>query len=160
MPRTPRAPKKGSGKGTGVSTRPAWPDRFLTELPKHGTISGTAKAVNVGRRTVYDELERNPDFAADVREIQGACVEQVESTLFQMALDPDHTTDRIFYLKTAKPEKYGDKLRQDQIDAIRANARQAAIGELQEEIALLPDGPRRVVLAALAAMAARKQLTP
>jgi hypothetical protein len=138
--------------------RPAWPDRFLKELPKYGTIAGTAKVVKVGRRTVYDEMQRNPDFKADVERIQSECVELVETTLFQQAMDPDKTTDRIFYLKTARPEKYGDGLRADQIRQIREEARRAAIGELEAEILRLPKAARDVVMRALDKQ--RRELNP
>lgn len=160
MPRTPRTAKKGAGasKGTSVSTRPAWPDRFLVELRKYGTITATAQAVNVGRRTVYDELARNPDFAKDVQDVQSECVELIEATLYQAALNPDNTTDRIFFLKTRKPEVYGDKLRQDQIDQIKREARQETLGELEDEIAALTPEARRVVLAAFQAL--RKSTNP
>lgn len=155
MPRTPRTRKKG----TGVSTRPAWPDRFLVELANRGAIAPTAKAVGVGRSTVYDELARNPDFKRDVEAVLEQCVEQVESTLFQMAQTPGGTTDRIFYLKSRKPDVYGDKLRQDQIDQIRRDARAEALAEVQEELDRLPVAARKIVMAAMAAVT-KKELTP
>lgn len=149
MPRTPRTPKNASkAKGTPTE-RPAWPDRFLVALKDAGTISGAARISQVGRRTVYDELARNPDFKADVDQILTECVELVEETLFQMALDPDKTTDRIFYLKTRKPEVYGDKLRQDQIDSIKRQATQEAIEKLDEELQRLPLEVQRIVADAL-----------
>lgn len=150
MPRTPRAPKKGKGVATGNPTeRPAWPDRFLTALKDKGTVSGAALVVKVGRRTVYDEMARNPEFAQDVRSIQEECVELVEATLYEQALDPDKTTDRIFYLKTARPEKYGDKLRADQIELLKRETREQLVRELDEEISRLPAEVQASIFAAM-----------
>lgn len=137
---------------------PQWPDRFLKALPKYGTITGAAKAVRVSRSTVYLEMEHNELFAADVRAIQAECVELVEATLYQCANDPDKTADRIFYLKTARPEKYGDRLRADQIEAIKADAKREVLLGLQEEILGLTPEARELVLAALSKSV--KGLTP
>ena len=164
MARTSRTSKKDAGKATGSAyERPAWPDRFLTALRNKGTISGAAKVADVGRRTVYDEMDRNPDFKRDVYEILDECVDLVESTLFEQALLPDNTTDRIFYLKSRRPEVFGDKLRQDQVDKIREEARQEAVAEIDRQLQQLPAALQQQLMEALAPLAKtnpQKELTP
>lgn len=159
MPRTARTPKKG----TSTSVRPAWPDRFLKELRERGTIGAAAKAIHVGRSTVYDELARNPEFATDVENVRRECVEEVESTLYQRALQPDGTTDRIFYLKNLDKARFGDGMNPEQIAAMRVELRSQVITELELQIAQLPPAPRKIVLAALNRVAQQQdqpQLTP
>jgi hypothetical protein len=153
----PARTKRTSKKGTSVSTRPAWPDRFLQELKERGTISAAAAATGVGRRTVYDELARNPDFAKDVLEVREACVEDMEASIFQRGMAGDNTA-AIFWLKGNAAEKYGDGLRADQIRQIKETARAEAIGELQREVAALPEEARRIVMDAM--RKAAKELTP
>jgi hypothetical protein len=136
---------------TSTAGRP-WADRFLEQLRKYGTIAGAAKATKVGRSTVYEELQRNQQFAAEVKAVQDECVELVEATLYECALDPEGPTrwrDRLTYLKARKPDLYGDKLRADQVAAIKAEGRRDAIAELQRDVAALPPEARKIVMAAM-----------
>jgi hypothetical protein len=41
----------------------AWPPLFLEALAASGLIRASARAVGVGRRTVYGKRERDPEFA-------------------------------------------------------------------------------------------------
>ena len=144
-PRTPRTAKKR----TEVSTRLGWPDRFLRQLKVHGAISAAAKASNVGRTTVYKQMGEDPEFQQQVRDVLAECVEEVEATLYRAALNPDKTTDRIFYLKSRKPAVYGDKLSPEQLAEIRAQITREVQAQLEDEIAELPPRARQVVMAAI-----------
>jgi hypothetical protein len=41
-----------------------WAPAFIAELERCGLIRASARAVGVGRRTVYDRRDRDPQFAA------------------------------------------------------------------------------------------------
>ena len=133
--------KKGPGR--------AWMSRFLLKLEALGSISAAASAAGVGRRTVYDERARNPEFDQAVVEATAACVEAVEATLYQRALSGASDTAIIFYLKTRKPEIYGDRLTAQKIEAIREQARREVIAEMQAELRKLPPQAREVLRAAV-----------
>lgn len=151
MPRTPRAPKKEQ-----VSTRLGKWDSFLRHLAVCGAIAPAARAAGVGRSTVYDEMRRDPEFLEEVQSILSQCVEQVESTLFQCALNPASTTDRIFFLKTRKPEVYADRLNPQQVQQIRDQARGEVLKEIEEELAALTPQARKIVMDAMAKRAAKE----
>lgn len=129
-----------------------WAERFLEQLREKGTVAGAAKAANVGRSTVYDEMARNPEFKAEVEGVQNECVELVEATLYQVALssDPNAWKDRALFLKARRPDMYGDKLSAEQIAAIKAEGRRDAIAELHRDVAALPPEARKIVMDAMA----------
>ena len=138
--RTPAHLKKGS--------MPDWAPRFFAELQLRGTVTAACKAVDVGRRTVYDERARNPLFERMMSEMVERCVEEVEATLYQRAVAGE-TAELIFFLKCRKPEVYGDKLRAEQIEQIRLEARQQVLAELRAEINTLTPAARKALLAAV-----------
>ncbi len=138
--RTSAQLKKGS--------MPDWGLKFLAELQLRGTVTAACKAAGVGHRTVYDERARNPLFAAMMRETVEHCVEAVETTLYERAV-AGGTTEMIFFLKCRKPEVYGDKLRAEQIEQIRLEARQQVLAELRAEVNTLTPAARKALLAAV-----------
>jgi hypothetical protein len=136
---------------TAAETRP-WAERFLEQLRAKGTVAAAAKAANVGRSTVYDEMQRNPAFKGQVDAVMSECVELVEATLFQCALDAEGPTrwrDRLTYLRARRPDLYADKLRADQEAAIKAETRAEVLGQLQQEIMGLAPEARDLILSAL-----------
>jgi hypothetical protein len=139
--RTNRTPKKRA--------TPEWPARFLTHLRRSGSISAACRAAKVGRRTIYDERARNPEFDETIREIAEECVEEVESTLYQRALSGASDTAIIFFLKSHKPEVYGDRLLHKERETIRQQAREDVLAELHAELRELPPAARKVLLAAI-----------
>jgi hypothetical protein len=139
--RTNRTPKK--------DPQPDWALNFLTHLRFRGSISAAAIATKVGRRTVYDLRERDASFDKQVREIGEECVENVQSTLYQRAVSGASDAAIIFFLKTHKPEVYGDKLRAEQIEQIRLEARSQVLAELNAELAELEPAARKMLIAAI-----------
>lgn len=127
---------------------PDWGLKFLAELQLRGTVTAACKAANVGRRTVYDERARNPLFATMMGETVEHCVEAVETTLYERAL-AGGTTEMIFFLKCRKPEVYGDKLRVEQIEQIRLEARREIIAEMQRGVSALAPAARELLMAAI-----------
>jgi len=139
--RTNRTPKKRRA--------PVWPAAFLVELEKHGSITAAARAAGVGRRTVYDERDRNPEFDQAVVEATDICIEEVESTLYQRAVAGVSDTAIIFFLKCHKPEVYGDRLLHQERETIRQQAREEVLAELQAELRELPPAARKALMAAI-----------
>ncbi len=130
---------------------PEWTATFLTHLRFRGSISAAARATRVGRRTVYDLRAREPWFDKMIKEIAEECVEEVESTLYQRAVSGASDTAIIFFLKTRKPEVYGDKLRAEQIELIRQEAREQVRAELRSELERLTPEARKILVAAIPA---------
>ena len=59
----------------------------------------------------------------------------------QRTAPDDHTAEMIFFLKCRKPEVYGERLKAEQIQEIKASARREVIAEMQRELAdLTPSG--------------------
>lgn len=129
---------------------PQWAPDFLLALEEVGTIAGAAKKAAVGRRTVYDEAARNPVFDTAMREITGACLENVETTLYQRAVSGEDTTATIFFLKCRRPEVYGERrLKAEEVEQIKVATRLQLVAELQAEIKKLTPEARKLLMNAL-----------
>lgn len=110
--------------------------RFLQEFTRTGNVSAAAKLADVGRRTHYDWLAQDPDYAAAFAEATEEAGDLLEAEARRRALEgsisykfdrygaplkhPDHPelnyfertysdTLLIFLLKGAKPEKYAER---------------------------------------------------
>lgn len=117
--RTPRKkttetkPKRLTGAARTAHNKKA----FLSALKKSlGIITTAAEETGVGRRTVYEWIEKDSNFAEEVAEIEELAVDYVESKLFERIKGvtigkmvegelkvyetPPDTTSIIFYLKT------------------------------------------------------------
>lgn len=133
--RTKRTPQK-RGRTAAVSTKPAWPDRFLAHMKELGNIEAAARATPIGRTTVYAEMDRDPEFKKAVADVRFECAGVIESTLFLTAQDPDKTTDRIFWMKH-NLDGYSEKLSPEEADALRAEGRTQLMTEIEERVVLL-----------------------
>ena len=89
-----------------------WPALFLRTLARTPSISFAAKAAGVGRRTVYDLRERDPDFAARWDDALSASVDRCEEKAFDMAWKGDSQLLQ-FILKAHRASVYGDRARLD-----------------------------------------------
>jgi hypothetical protein len=127
----------------------AWPDTYLIELEKCGSLTAAAKAAGVNPKTAYRRRQADQEFADAVDELRYTTVEQVEDTLYQMASSGKDTTATIFFLKTRKPEVYGDKLRADQLEQIKREARQEVLAEMQREVSTLAPAARKLLMNAI-----------
>lgn len=70
-----------------------------------GVVTRACKIANVGRRTFYEWMGKDPDFAQRVREVENIALDFVESQLFKQ-IKEGNTAATIFYLKT-KGKKRG-----------------------------------------------------
>lgn len=101
---------------------------------RYGTITAATKAVGVGRRTHYNWLETDPEYAAAFADATEAFRESLEAEMFRRAVDGVDepvfddkgrlvTTRKkysdtllIFALKGAAPAKYKDNASQTVIN--------------------------------------------
>lgn len=119
--RTRRTTKKG-----------VWRAAFLEALAAVGNVSGAAKTASVSRRFVYDERERDPDFAALWDDALDQAADAMEREALRRAVEgwdepvfgslggksgsgeigtvrKYSDTLLIFLLKGARPEKYRER---------------------------------------------------
>ena len=82
-------------------------ENMLKALEKSlGVVTTACKKANVGRRTFYDWLEKDPEFKKAVQEFQDVAIDTVESKLYDL-IKEGNVTATIFYLKT-KGKKRGE----------------------------------------------------
>lgn len=70
-----------------------------------GVVTTACKKVGISRRTFYDWMQKDKEFAKDVKDIEDIALDFAESKLHQQIQKGD-TTATIFYLKT-KGKKRG-----------------------------------------------------
>lgn len=85
--------------------------RFIETLAAQGTVSHAAQAAGVSRNTAYRWRRDDLEFAEAWDEAHDKAVDEVESVLYQKALNGD-TIAMIFYLKAHRPI-YRDRLNID-----------------------------------------------
>lgn len=98
---------------------------------------------------MYDERARNAAFDEAIRDVVGGCIEEVECTLYESARSGKNIAATIFFLKTRKPEVYGDRLRAEAVETIKANARREVIAELRREVEALTPEARNLLMEAI-----------
>ena len=87
--------------------------RFLAALRKVYMLAAACRATRIGRTTVHDWRQADPEFDAAVEATRVAAVDDLEATTFQLAMDgpwQQQTTLRIFLLKSLRRGTYGDKV--------------------------------------------------
>ena len=74
--------------------------------PHHSGIIEACKIVGIHTDTFYRHLRLDLKFQALLDEMKKNCAYAVENTLYQCALDPKKTLDRLAYLRAFMPERY------------------------------------------------------
>ena len=64
-----------------------WETAFLCALETTGLVTSAAKAAEVGRRTVYDHMKADSDFADRCREALAAAEDSLETELMRRAVE-------------------------------------------------------------------------
>ena len=64
-----------------------------------GVVTTACKKVGISRRTFYDWMQKDKDFAKQVKDIEDIALDFAESQLHRQIKD-GNTTATIFYLKT------------------------------------------------------------
>lgn len=129
----------------------AWRQPFLEALEDTGAITIAAQRAGVHRSTVYEARDKDEDFRKALVEVQERCLERVEATAYQRARDGASDTAVIFWLKSRKPEVYGDRLRAEEVAQIKQQARREVIAEMQREIGELTPQARKLLMNAIPA---------
>lgn len=70
-----------------TNQRSTWEKTFLSALETTGIVSRAAKAAKVGRRTVYDHMKADPDFAKRCKEALDAAEDSLEEEVMRRALE-------------------------------------------------------------------------
>lgn len=76
-----------------------------------GVVTAAAKAAKIDRRTVYNWLDSDPDFAEALEQAKESVIDMLEQEAIKRATTGKSDTLLIFLLKGMKPEKYSDRIR-------------------------------------------------
>jgi hypothetical protein len=84
---------------------------LLTALEKSlGVVTQACKIAGISRRTFYEYVNKDAEFAQAVKDVQNIALDFAESQLFKQIQD-GNTTATIFYLKTkGKHRGYIEKI--------------------------------------------------
>jgi len=88
-------------------------DAFLVALAKGATIAEACKTAGIGRRTVYDQRQRDEAFALRWADAIEEGTEALESEAQRRAMEGSDTL-MIFLLKARRPEVYRERMTVDQ----------------------------------------------
>ena len=64
-----------------------WENAFFAALEKTGVVAWAAKAAGVGRRTAYDHLQADPEFAERWRDALDTAADNLEGEVIRRALE-------------------------------------------------------------------------
>ena len=84
---------------------------FLDAIQQHGHIVAACESAGVSRHAAW-LWRKDPEFKAEFEVAMSIAVENIESSVFQRAMESD--TLAMFVLRGRKPEVYRDKLAVDQ----------------------------------------------
>ena len=87
-----------------------WRPRFLAAFRNSANVRAAAHAAGVDWSTAYKARKREPDFAQAWDMAEEEALDLVEAKAMQLALGGD-TRLLVFFLRTRRPEKYGDRAR-------------------------------------------------
>jgi len=91
-----------------TNRRKTWEKAFLSALEKTGIVTWAAKAAGVGRRTVYDHLNADPDFAEKWEEALDSAEARLEEEVMRRALEgeqiPVYYKGKVVGHKTRKSD--------------------------------------------------------
>lgn len=106
-----RGTRAGRPNGTKTIRGKTWQERFLDAFREQWTITKACEAIGVTRKTVYNERQRNEDFALAFAEVDEQITERLEHELIRRAIEG--CSDRLleFALKARRPDKYSDQHR-------------------------------------------------
>ena len=96
-----------------------------------GVVTTACKAAGVGRTQYYTWLKEDPEFAAQVKDLDNIALDFVESQLF-LQIQNGEVSSTIFYLKTkGKHRGYIEKVQQEVIQTPRVDK---TVEELMQEL--------------------------
>ena len=84
--------------------------QLLEEWSTQGLyIKDIAAKMGISVSTVYDWMNKNPEIAAAIKKGRDKSIDMVENALFKSAIN-GNVTAMIFYLKNRAPERYKDRV--------------------------------------------------
>lgn len=83
---------------------------MLLAVRRHGSLSCAARAVGIGRQTVYDWKEGDEAFALAIHQAQEGAIDALERSMLERAMAGD-TVAGIFMLKGYRPRRWHDRAR-------------------------------------------------
>lgn len=125
---------------------------FLKAYTESRSVTRAAEIAGVHRSTVY-VWRREPNFRDQMEAAFDVRVDEVEDKLYERAMGGD-TTALIFFLKSYRPERFGDKLRHEERAKIKAEAEQIVRDQFYSEMRGLPANLRKALMSAIDANAA------
>jgi hypothetical protein len=125
--------KKKSGRAKDATDT----ERLLKAIREHGSIIGGAEAAGWGRRTVYEHIAADLEFAGAVKDVFDASTDRLEERLYERAMERSDTA-AIFLLKARRPEIYRELPRGEALEELRKEERRKVEAEVQREIASMP----------------------
>ena len=88
--------------------RRTWENAFFAALEKTGVVAWAAKAAGVGRRTVYDHLQADPEFGERWQEALDTAADNLEGELIRRAVEgeqvPVYYKGKVVGHKTRKSD--------------------------------------------------------
>jgi hypothetical protein len=98
-------------------------EAFIEALRETCNVSHAARVAGVGRRTVYDWRDTDPEFAAEWAEAEEEAVDKLEQVARERAIDGSDKMMEIL-LKAHRPDKYVERrlLGSDPANPLPANA--------------------------------------
>ena len=85
-------------------------ETFLEQFRLTCNVSHAARSAGIGRRTVYDWREADPEFAAAWDEAEEEAIDALELAARERAIDGSDRMMEIL-LKAHRPEKYVERMR-------------------------------------------------
>lgn len=105
--RTVRTPRKGE---EAPETPQSPQERALAAFRETGTVTGACKTAKIARRTWYYWIEKDPAFAAAVRDVTEDVADDLEGEAVKRAKDGSDSL-LIFLLKARRPDTYRETQR-------------------------------------------------
>lgn len=89
-------------------------EAFIREFPKHGTLTPTAEAVKIAPSTVYEWLEKDPEFAKAFEACDQAITDRLEKRAVAKALGvEDGATPLLIFLLKCRNKRYRERIVQE-----------------------------------------------
>lgn len=128
--------KKRTNRTAIKRSAPDWAERFLEKLGQCGVIEHAARLAIVGKRTVYERRDADPEFAAAMsaaleshiqvmeQEMIRRAVEGTERPVFHQGLECGRIREYsdtllIFALKAKRPDVYRENIKHEHAGQMR-----------------------------------------
>tara|TARA_S200002703_G_scaffold157405_1_gene165158 strand:+ start:512 stop:946 length:435 start_codon:yes stop_codon:yes gene_type:complete len=116
---------------------------LLRSEEAYGTLTAVANGLKISRKSIYDWMAKDSDFADEINEIRESVIDKVEASLVKSAVS-GNVVAQIFYLKNNRPLIYAEKkevsVKTEEKKVLFVSAEDAEI--LERSIESLPEGQR------------------